>query len=148
MDKTYRLVIIETGSEEGGTFLASTHGDIDVISYVARKVNFVDDKEYTVSFHETDGIGGEDGRRILVVEADAEIVWTMLTKRIRKERQDALPVSDTVDTAQANGAKLDNSVIRAWAKEAGIEHSAQGRLAASVVQAYKDAHPVTVETVG
>lgn len=153
MSKIYNLTIAEVttsdGDESDVRCLASTFGDIDIIAYVTRKFDFAEDKEYSVAFSETNSVAGETVRRILTVTADSEIVWTMLTKKISKERKDAAPVTEPGTTPDnGNGVAVDNATIRAWAKEAGIAHSAQGRLAASVVKAYNDAHREPAEVIG
>ena len=83
MNKTYALLISDANET-----LARVDGDIDVIAYVARKVNLDDARTYSVEFTETEGIGTDvDSRDVLKVTADGELVSLLLGKRIRSERK-------------------------------------------------------------
>lgn len=95
MSKTYALLIASTDKT-----LARVDGDIDVIAYVARKVNLDDAKTYSVEFTETEGIGTDvDNRDVLRVTADGELASLLLGKRIRSERK-ASAEAETAEPAE------------------------------------------------
>jgi hypothetical protein len=98
--KTYHVGVEQIG-ESGNTHLASAYGDLDVLTYIGRKVgNLLKDApngaQFAVHVVETQGIEGGELRTVIEVTADGDVAAYVLAKKLRSER-----VSETVDAVTA-----------------------------------------------
>lgn len=91
MGKTYRLAV----ADSQGVAYADADGNIDVVAYVARKLDLDDQETYAVDFSETDGISGGEVQTKIRLTADGRNVAFLLARALRTERKaiDETPVS-------------------------------------------------------
>lgn len=69
------------------TVLAQLHGDIDTVSYVARKLSLAAEEDYKIVLNEVEEIGGEAKRAVASLSADGELALLGLGKKLRAERK-------------------------------------------------------------
>lgn len=81
---SYFIEVVNKATDE---ILAQAHGDLETIAYHARKLALDADAEYSVVVAEAEKIGAEAHRRVLALEADGEIVATMLKKKLANEKK-------------------------------------------------------------
>lgn len=103
MSKVYRV----EATTEDGTALAATDGDVDIASYVGRKLiaTLADVKvNVDLNFTELTAVSGQESRSIARLTADAETVSYVLKAKLAAERKankpadagNALDASETV----------------------------------------------------
>lgn len=81
---SYFIEVVNKATDE---ILAQAHGDLETIAYHVRKLALDGEGEYSVLLTEAEKIGAEAHRRVLSLEADGEIVATMLKKKITTEKK-------------------------------------------------------------
>lgn len=75
-----------------------------------------------------------------VVELDAPDALMDRSKTWQRVEDDDQPDQVDDDTGDDTGEEPKPADVRAWAKEAGVDVPARGKLPAEVVDAYKAAH--------
>ena len=95
---TYHIGVYTTDTAQ-----ANADGTIDVIGYIANKLELDAETTYTVDLRETDAIGGDSKRTVLNLTADGDTVSTLIASKIRKERKAEREAGNAVDEpAEAN----------------------------------------------
>lgn len=88
--ETYQIVVSEVDTDAAdGKNVAAAYGDLDTVAYHGRRLKdqLEDGKEYVLEVNETDGVYGDEIRKVASATGDPEIILYVLAKRIRAERK-------------------------------------------------------------
>jgi hypothetical protein len=93
MTTIYHIDIESVSGDEisdGNRSLASAFGDLDTISYIAKKaVKEIEgaDGSFSLTLDEVNGFGGTAVRKVVALTADADVVVTVLKGKLTSERK-------------------------------------------------------------
>lgn len=110
--KTYHIEIVQQNDGfSPNTHYAHAFGDLDTISYVAKKAGAaIEDVQgnLTLVLNEVDSIGGQSIREVVQVTANAKVVATVLKGELTSERKAAKSALAETPVADETNSQIED----------------------------------------